>query len=196
MIVKNLLKFSRSSDRSEFTAVDINAALEETFIFTAHQLGMKDIRLHKQLAANLPTVWGNTNLLQQVFTNIIINSMQSMPDGGELTVRTAYNPPVGEFSGAVEISFSDTGTGIPEEIRAKIFEPFFTTKRVGDGTGLGLSVSYGIVRDHGGDIRLDSTVGVGSTFTVVLPIPKEKSHSETSAGQIAPVGKKQNVSSR
>ena len=173
MIVKNLLKFSRSSDKMEFDLVDVNSALEETFVFTSHQLGMKDIHLDVSLQPGLPRVLGNVNLLQQVFTNILINSMQSMPSGGDLRVTTSFNPPVGEFSGAVEISFTDSGVGIPEENRNKIFEPFFTTKKVGEGTGLGLSVSYGIIRDHGGDIKLDSTVGTGSTFTVVLPIVRE-----------------------
>ncbi len=173
MIVKNLLKFSRSSDKMEFDLVDVNSALEETFVFTSHQLGMKDIHLDVSLQPGLPKVLGNVNLLQQVFTNILINSMQSMPAGGDLKVTTIFNPPVGEFGGAVEIAFTDSGVGIPEENRNKIFEPFFTTKKVGEGTGLGLSVSYGIIRDHGGDIKLDSIVGTGSTFTVVLPIVRE-----------------------
>ncbi len=173
MIVKNLLKFSRSSDKMEFDLVDVNSALEETFVFTSHQLGMKDIHLDVSLQPGLPRVLGNVNLLQQVFTNILINSMQSMAEGGDLKVTTIFNPPVGEFGGAVEIAFTDSGVGIPEENRNKIFEPFFTTKKVGEGTGLGLSVSYGIIRDHGGDIKLDSVVGTGSTFTVVLPIVRE-----------------------
>jgi signal transduction histidine kinase len=91
-----------------------------------------------------------------------------------LLVRTSLEPPVGEFSGAAAIMFKDSGTGIPKENLSKIFEPFFTTKKVGEGTGLGLAVSYGIVRDHGGDIKAESTLGVGSTFTVVLPIVREK----------------------
>ncbi len=174
MIVKNLLKFSRSSTTIEFELVDVNAALEEIFLFTSHQLRMKDIHLYKQLQPDLPHIFGNANLLQQVFTNIIINSMQSMSEGGELRVQTLLQQPVGEFSGAVAILFTDTGSGIPKEHVGKIFEPFFTTKKVGEGTGLGLAVSYGIVRDHGGDIKVESTIGVGSTFTVVLPIVKEK----------------------
>jgi two-component system NtrC family sensor kinase len=173
MIVKNLLKFSRSSDSVEFEMVDVNAALEETFVFTSHQMGMKDIRLHKEIQPDLPKIFGNVNSLQQVFTNIVINSMQSMPNGGDLTIRTSFNSPIGEFGGAVAITFQDTGGGIAEENRSKIFEPFFTTKKVGEGTGLGLSVSYGIVKEHGGDIKVESTIGVGSTFTVVLPIVRE-----------------------
>jgi signal transduction histidine kinase len=174
MIVRNLLKFSRSSNREEFGQVDVNAALEEVFLFTSHQLGMKDIHLHKQLQPDVPHIVGNSNSLQQVFTNIIINSMQSMSEGGELVVRTSLEPPVGEFCGAVAIMFKDSGSGIPKENLSKIFEPFFTTKKVGEGTGLGLAVSYGIIRDHGGDIKAESTLGVGSTFTVVLPIVREK----------------------
>ncbi len=179
MIVKNLLKFSRSSDKSEFGVVDVNAALEETFVFTSHQLGMKDIELETSLQEDLPPIKGNVNLLQQVFTNILINSMQSMPEGGKLTVVTRTNRPVGEFGGSVEVAFTDTGTGISDDIKSKIFEPFFTTKKVGEGTGLGLSVSYGIVRDHGGDIKIDSKVGEGSTFTVVLPILKQTAKTAT-----------------
>jgi two-component system, NtrC family, sensor kinase len=174
MIVKNLLKFSRSSNKEEFGLVDINASLEEVFLFTSHQLGMKDIHLNKQLQPDLPHIVGNANSLQQVFTNIIINSMQSMSEGGELVVRTSIEKPVGEFGGALAIMFKDSGSGIPKENLSKIFEPFFTTKKVGEGTGLGLAVSYGIIRDHGGDIKAESTVDVGSTFTVVLPIVREK----------------------
>lgn len=174
MIVKNLLKFSRSSSKEEFGLVDVNASLEEVFLFTSHQLGMKDIVLNRQLQPDLPHIVGNANSLQQVFTNIIINSMQSMSEGGELVVRTSLEQPVGEFGGAVAIVFKDSGSGIPKENLGKIFEPFFTTKQVGEGTGLGLAVSYGIIRDHGGDIKAESTLGVGSTFTVVLPIVREK----------------------
>jgi two-component system NtrC family sensor kinase len=173
MIVKNLLKFSRTSDNVQFELVDVTSTLEETFVFTSHQLGMKDIHLRKELQPDLPKILGNANSLQQIFTNIVINSMQSMPEGGHLIVRTSYDPPIGEFGGAVVITFQDTGSGIAEEHRSKIFEPFFTTKNVGEGTGLGLSVSYGIVKEHGGDIKVESIVGVGSTFTVVLPIVRE-----------------------
>jgi two-component system, NtrC family, sensor kinase len=174
MIVKNLLKFSRSSSKVEFDQVDVNASLEEIFLFTSHQLSMKDIRLSSNLDPSIPKIFGNANLLQQVFTNIIVNSMQSMPDGGDLHVATALEPAVGEFGGAVAVTFRDSGGGIAKENIGKIFEPFFTTKKVGEGTGLGLAVSYGIIRDHGGDIKVESSLGVGSTFTVVLPIVKEK----------------------
>ncbi|MCK4857949.1 MAG: hypothetical protein KAT58_08280, partial [candidate division Zixibacteria bacterium] len=172
-IVKNLLKFSRSSTDAEFEYFDVNAVLEETFVFSAHQLDMNDIKLTRKLAADLPPVYGNANLLQQVFANILINAMQSMPGGGDLYVETRHSTAVGDFRGTVEIVFQDMGVGITSENLTKIFEPFFTTKKVGEGTGLGLAVSYGIVKDHGGDIRIDSVVDEGSTFTVILPIVEE-----------------------
>jgi signal transduction histidine kinase len=178
MIVKNLLKFSRSSTKTEFELFDVNTLLEETFVFSQHQLDMKSIGLIKKLAPELPQCFGNPNLLQQVFTNMLINGMQSMPDGGELTVETKHTADPGVQGGWIEILFNDTGVGIAEENFSKIFEPFFTTKKVGEGTGLGLSVSYGIVKEHGGDIRIDSVVGEGSTFTIVLPIVRETVRSE------------------
>ncbi len=179
MIVKNLLKFSRASTQTEFELFDINTALEETFVFSAHQLNMKNIALVKKLADGLPKCYGNPNLLQQVFTNLLINAMQSMQEGGELQVETWYDPAPEWATGQIKIAFRDTGFGIAEENLSKIFEPFFTTKKVGEGTGLGLSVSYGIVKEHGGDIKIDSVVGEGSTFTIILPIVRETARSAT-----------------
>ena len=105
--------------------------------------------------------------MKQVFLNLITNAAQAMPQGGKLSLRTAR---VGD---EVAISVSDTGEGIPPEIRDRIFEPFFTTKPVGQGTGLGLSVSLGIVQEHGGRISVESQVGQGSTFTVWLPVEEK-----------------------
>jgi two-component system NtrC family sensor kinase len=95
----------------------------------------------------------------------------------EIKIISRYSPPMGEFDGAVELWFIDQGTGIAPGNIKKVFEPFFTTKEVGKGTGLGLSVSYGIIKSHGGEIKVDSTVGEGTTFTVILPVqrPSEKS---------------------
>jgi two-component system NtrC family sensor kinase len=178
MIVKNLLKFSRASSKAEFERFEVNSVLEETFVFSQHQLDMNNVSLVKRLAPNLPEIYGNANLLQQVFANMLLNGMQAMPDGGELVVETRLNPAKGAHKGSIEIQFRDNGVGISEENLPKIFEPFFTTKKVGQGTGLGLSVSYGIVKEHGGDITIDSKVGEGSTFTVLLPIVSEKVNAE------------------
>lgn len=163
-IIENLLKFSRSSSNpSETKPVDVNLALENTLIFTKHHLEMNNIALIKEFLPDLPPVTGNEYQLQQVFTNIIINARQAMNAGGKLSISTAAN------NGNVEVDFVDTGCGIAPENLKKIFDPFFTTKEVGIGTGLGLSVSYGIIHDMGGEIILESEVGKGSLFKIRLP---------------------------
>jgi len=171
-IVKNLLKFSRTSVKKEFESFNLNQALEETLTFVKHQLDMKNIDLKIDLDPEIPPYYGNSSQLQQVFTNLILNAQQAMSDGGKLAILSRFSPPIGEFQGCVEIEFTDTGTGIPPEIQNKIFEPFYTTKDVGKGTGLGLSISYGIIKEHQGDILVRSKVGEGTTFMIVLPLDK------------------------
>lgn len=165
-IVSNLLKFSRSS-KTDIVPLDINRVLEETVIFTQHQLDINHVELVQELAPNLSRVMGNEHQLQQVFTNLIVNAQQSMKGGGKLKISTAPN------NGTVEIVFADTGCGIPKKHIDKLFDPFFTTKEVGEGTGLGLSVSYGIIRDLKGDIEVESQVRKGTTFHIKLPVEKD-----------------------
>ena len=179
-IVKNLLKFSRTSAKTEFEFFDLNQALEETLTFVRHQLDMKNIELEMDLDQNLPSYYGNSSQLQQVFTNLMLNAQQAMLDGGNLKIETRFSPPIGEFQGCVEVEFTDTGSGIPPEILNKIFEPFYTTKDVGKGTGLGLSISYGIIKEHQGDILVKSKVGEGTTFTMVLPLENVESTQSSS----------------
>ena len=176
-IVQNLLRFSRASHIAEFEEIDVNKIIEDTIAFVEHQLHMNQIELRVALDPNLPPIQGNAGQLQQVFTNLIINAMHASAAELEIKVISRYSPPMGEFDGAVELWFIDQGTGIAPENIKKVFEPFFTTKEVGKGTGLGLSVSYGIIKSHGGEIKVDSTVGEGTTFTVILPVqrPSEKS---------------------
>jgi signal transduction histidine kinase len=176
-IVQNLLRFSRASHIAEFEEIDVNKIIEDTITFVEHQLHMNQIELRVALDPNLPPIQGNAGQLQQVFTNLIINAMHASAAELEIKVISRYSPPMGEFDGAVELWFIDQGTGIAPENIKKVFEPFFTTKEVGKGTGLGLSVSYGIIKSHGGEIKVDSTVGEGTTFTVILPVqrPSEKS---------------------
>ncbi len=162
-IVANLLKFSRSS-KADIVPLNINQVLEETFTFTRHQLEMHQVELIKEFTPQLPPVAGNEHQLQQVFTNLIVNAQQAMKDGGKLTVSSAVN------NSTLEISFADTGCGIPKKDRDKLFDPFFTTKPVGEGTGLGLSVSYGIIKEHKGNIKVESQVGKGTIFRINLPI--------------------------
>jgi signal transduction histidine kinase len=170
-IVQNLLSFSRTSE-AEFVPLDVNQALEETLALTQHQLYMNQIELIKQLQPNLAQVIGNKHRLQQVFTNMIINAQQAMPEGGKLTVSTAVN------DGMVEISFADTGCGISQEHLDKLFDPFFTTKEAGKGTGLGLSVSYGIIKDHSGKIQVESKPDHGATFIIRLPTASDRQAAE------------------
>lgn len=167
-IIRSLLKFSRASRKEEFELTDINSILRETFAFTRHKMEKNKMRLVKRLSDRLPQIKGHPGQLQQVFTNLILNAVQAMPQGGILTVESK----TGEDAQSVEISFADNGGGISAEYLDKIFEPFFTTKMVGEGTGLGLSVSYGLIKNHGGEIKVRSEVNQGTVFTVILPILK------------------------
>jgi signal transduction histidine kinase len=172
-IVQNLLRFSRTSKDTDYSHVEINKAVEDTLTFVEHQLMMNQINLSKNLEDNLPSIYGNSGQLQQVFTNIIINAMHASEPDSTISINTRLAPPLGEFTGAIEITISDEGCGISEENLNKLFEPFFTTKEVGKGTGLGLSVSYGIIREHGGEIRVKSTEDVGTTFIIIIPLEKK-----------------------
>jgi len=163
-IIENLLKFARQEEVL-FDEVDILQVVADAVAIVDHQLGINSIKVEQDLAAGLPSCRGNANQLQQVLMNLMINAQQAMA-GNSGTVRLSAK--TGE-RGAVELRVSDTGPGIPQEIQERIFEPFFTTKPAGQGTGLGLSVSYGIVKDHGGEIRLESGAGIGTTFVITLP---------------------------
>jgi len=172
-IVQNLLKFSRKS-KIEFELVDINSVLEETFTFLQHQLEINKIQLEKKLSENMPRISAHGSQLQQVFTNMIINAQKAMPEGGMITVCSRYlNGNNGEGD-MVEIEFHDTGCGIAPEHINKIFDPFFTTRGVGEGTGLGLSVSYGIIKEHSGDIKVKSELNKGTVFTISLPVKQNQ----------------------
>ncbi|HWR82639.1 MAG TPA: ATP-binding protein [Candidatus Deferrimicrobium sp.] len=184
-IVQNLLRFARASHSAEFEDTDVNKVLRDTVTFIEHQLHMNQIGLKIALDPNLPAIQGHAGQLQQVFTNLIINALHASSPGSEIKIISRFSPPVGEFTGAVELWFIDQGVGIAPENLKKIFEPFFTTKGVGKGTGLGLSVSYGIVKSHGGEIRVDSTLGEGTTFTVILPVQKRPEGSDNSMSEAA-----------
>jgi len=166
-IVKNLLDFSRA-DSSAVQDLDIEKLLEETFLISRNQLTVNRINLTLDISPGLPMVRGNRQSLQQVLINLVTNAVQAMPDGGDLAVEAALDK-----DGRICITVRDTGEGIPEEHLSRIFDPFFTTKKVGQGTGLGLSVSYGIISKLGGRISVDSQLGKGSVFTVLLPATDE-----------------------
>ncbi|MEA2031682.1 MAG: ATP-binding protein [candidate division Zixibacteria bacterium] len=183
-IVQNLLRFSRSSSTDEVGKVDPNKTVKDTITFVEHQLRMNKIAVKTDLTPEMPEIQANEGQIQQVLTNLIINAMHASSHGSEIAIATSYSPPVGEFKGTVEFKVSDKGHGISPETMKKIFEPFFTTKEVGKGTGLGLSLSYGIITNHGGEINVDSTVGEGTTFTVILPIQRDLVSDDNTAGKI------------
>jgi two-component system NtrC family sensor kinase len=171
-IVESLVRFSQTS-RSASTEVNVRELIEETLGFTSRELASRGIELKVDASEQDLLVMGDPGQLKQVFANIVFNARKAMPSGGRLSVSTSRVRSDGNGGTAVAISFGDTGCGIPEESLGRVFEPFYTTGEVGQGSGLGLSVSYGIVRDHGGSIDVESKVGVGSTFTVLLPLAGE-----------------------
>lgn len=161
-IIEGLLKFSRTSETIS-TAVNVNEVIDESLTLFGNQLSSQNIELHKVLDSHTPTIRANHTQIQQVFTDIIMNAIQAMPQGGKLTIVTK---PV---NSSVEIEFTDTGEGIPKENLTKIFEPFFTTREPGKGTGLGLYMIYRILQEHHGRIDVKSKFGEGTTFTITLP---------------------------
>ncbi len=163
-IVNNLLNFSRTGGVTEFAEVDLNRVLDDTLQLLEPQLRHSRVELRREYAEELPRVYGNAGKLQQVFTNLLLNARDAIPDGGNVTLRTR-----GDEHEAVTVEVADTGIGIAPENVARIYDPFFTTKGVGRGTGLGLAVSYGIVQEHSGHISVESAPGRGTTFRITLP---------------------------
>lgn len=163
LIIENLLKFARPQ-REPMRTVNLHSLLDDILPLVAEQLSQRQVRLIQAIAPGLPLVYGNTELLQQVWTNLIFNACNAMPTGGTLTISIAP-----DHDGNIEMQFRDTGCGIAPEHLPKIFDPFFTTMPVGQGTGLGLSISYSIIQHHSGTIAVTSQVNQGTTFTIRLP---------------------------
>jgi len=162
-IASSLLNFSRQGD-GDHRQINLDRLVAETLqLFEPHLRGLP-IRLTQRIEAPLPGVWGNRGRIQQVLMNLLLNAVDAMPEGGEITIGA------GARSGRVNIEVSDTGVGIPREHLGKIYDPFFTTKPRGKGTGLGLSLTYGIIKEHAGTLTVDSRPGQGSRFTVSLPV--------------------------
>lgn len=160
-IIQNLKCFSRR-DNAERTLADINQCLENALGIVHNELKYKaSVRCEY---GELPKTLCYPQELGQVFINLLVNAAHAIEDAGEIRVRTRLE------GGLIRVSVSDTGCGIPENIRRRIFEPFFTTKEIGKGTGLGLAISTDIIRKHGGDIGVESEPGKGTTFTVSIPV--------------------------
>jgi two-component system, NtrC family, sensor kinase len=169
-IVNNLLNFSRTG-AAEFREVNLNQVIEETLSLVAHPFRTARVQVIRTLQSDLPPVLGSGNRLQQVFLNLFMNARDSMPSGGMLEVRSSAT------NGTVDVEVTDTGIGIPRENLTRIFDPFFTTKATGRGTGLGLSVSYGIIKEHAGKIEVRSTPGKGTSFRLELPAARKAVHA-------------------
>jgi two-component system NtrC family sensor kinase len=173
-IANGLLNFSRTST-TEFRDTDLNQVIRDTLSLLDHQFKTAQILVDLDLAEELPSIQGNPGKLQQVFLNLLLNAKEAMPGGGRLRVATLAN-------GHVEAIINDSGSGIAPEHLKRIYDPFFTTKTMpkpGDrrGTGLGLSVSYGIIQEHAGKIHVESAIGAGTTFHLEFPLLRKSVHA-------------------
>ena len=162
----SLLNFSRTSG-TEFANVDINKVIIDTLALLEHQFKVAKIQVQSELTPNISPIQGNPGRLQQVFLNLFLNAKDAMVGGGQLTIATSNGD-------MVSVRVSDTGSGIAPEHIQRIYDPFFTTKTApkegqNRGTGLGLSVTYGIIQEHAGKINVESEVGVGTAFQLEFP---------------------------
>jgi len=163
-IVRGVLDFARETSL-ERELVNLNRILEDTLAILERHVHFHNVRILKQLGPDIPDQMLDINQIKSVINNLAVNAADAMPQGGVLEVSTSYNP----LTQMVKMEFSDNGIGIPRENLERIFDPFFTTKEVGKGTGLGMAVTYGIVKRHGGTITVDSRVGKGTRIRVTLP---------------------------
>lgn len=173
-IVRQLLEFSRRREPA-FRAVELRLLLMNVVRLLEHRIDEKKISVEIAVPEDLPSVAADPDQLQQVFINLFLNSLHALPPGGAIRVSAAVSGDdamksgLGGAENGVRIEFEDNGAGVPAEHIGQVFDPFFTTKDVGEGTGLGLSVTYGIVKDHGGEIRIESRVGEFTRFVIFLP---------------------------
>jgi signal transduction histidine kinase len=166
-LIRNLLDFARQSAPA-LMETDLNDIVNRVLELTAHSAQLSKVEVVKELDPSLPKLTADPNQLQQVCTNLVVNAIQAMPEGGKLTLRTSLD------KGQLKMEVQDTGYGISAENMRKLFTPFFSTKKEVKGVGLGLAVSYGIIQRHRGKIEVQSKEGEGSTFTVYLPVHQKE----------------------
>ena len=174
--IGHLREFGRRSD-IERTKLDINRPIRGVFKLLGQQLRVRDIKVELDLTHNVPPVWGDSNRLEQVFINLVLNARDAIEERrsqegvrvpGLIRVTTTW------ADGRVWAGVADNGPGVPDSDKVRIFDPFFTTKEVGKGTGLGLSISYGIVRDYDGTIAVEDRPGGGAVFKLSFPAAGEE----------------------
>ena len=174
-IIKRLLDFSRQS-QPMLALLNLDNILDESFSILDYRAKLQDVKMVYRIDSGLPLIEADSDQLKQVFLNLILNAIQAMPHGGHLDINaTQANDKEGPTKNTkmVRIDVEDTGCGIAKENIDKLFTPFFTTKEKGEGIGLGLAVAYGIIKRHGGDIRVKSSKGKGTTFSIFLESKEE-----------------------
>ncbi len=173
-ITHKLLSFARRID-SRVSKIQINEVINEVISLSARRAKFSNIKIKSILSPGLPEIYASPSELQQVFLNLINNSIDAIDEkkGGLITISTK------RAKNQIICEITDTGCGIPKANLSRIFDPFFTTKPVGKGTGLGLSICYGIIKKMGGDIKVESEIGKGTTFTIYLPINKQGGENES-----------------
>jgi two-component system NtrC family sensor kinase len=180
-IVRNLLDFARQQHH-EPVSTDLNEVVEQTLKLVSHQASLGNIEIATALDEDLPAMIADPAQMEQVFLNLLVNACDAMPDGGRIRIASGRHDALRQ----VWVAVSDTGRGIDPETLGRVFEPFFSTKR-GRSSGLGLSVSWGIVQQHGGRLEVESEQDQGTTFRVVMPTSREATVSspseETDDGQ-------------
>ncbi|MBS3732605.1 MAG: PAS domain-containing sensor histidine kinase, partial [Desulfobacterales bacterium] len=169
-IVEDLLNFARRS-QPEMGDIDIHAVIEDALVFIRHRSKMENVRIEKVFADNIPAMRMDEKKIKQVLVNLVMNAGHAVAEGGTITISTCFDT----AGRKLMVDVADNGYGIESRHLSRIFDPFFTTKPTGEGTGLGLAVSYGIVKSHGGDIDVKSEPGSGAVFTVSLPVGKNAS---------------------
>jgi signal transduction histidine kinase len=173
-IIRNLLDFARQTE-PRLKLVDVDQVIEQVLAMVGHQARLQNVEVVKEFGTPLPKVMADFDQLQQIFTNLTLNAIQAMPEGGTLTLRSSV------MNGEIRIDVQDTGCGISKENMGKLFTPFFTTKVRGKGVGLGLAVVHGIIERHKGRIKVQSEAGKGTTFSVYLGVYKDEEGQNTSS---------------
>ncbi|MCF8028775.1 MAG: PAS domain-containing sensor histidine kinase [Desulfobacteraceae bacterium] len=166
-IVEDLLNFARRS-QPEMADIDIHEVIEDALVFIRHRSKMENVRIEKVFADNIPAMRMDEKKIKQVLVNLVMNAGHAVAEDGTITISTRFDTEGRKLM----VDVADNGYGIESRHLSRIFDPFFTTKPTGEGTGLGLAVSYGIIKSHGGDIDVKSEPGNGAVFTVTLPVGK------------------------